>query len=67
MGKKAELPAGLSQFDVVMIAEGVQEPASEEQYIACWQYLHCSGLAYQLQGWFGRQANAMLNAGLIEC
>lgn len=67
MASVAKLPAGLSQYEVVMIAEGVQEPESQEQYLECWQYLHCSGLAYQLQGWFGRQAKAMLEAGLIEC
>jgi hypothetical protein len=56
----------LSLFDAVMIAEGVEEPESEEQYYAAWQKLVDSGQAWQLQGWFGRQAQALIEAGLIQ-
>jgi hypothetical protein len=48
----------------VMIAEGCEE-ASEAQTIEAWQVLHDTGLAYQLQGWFGRTARALLEAGVI--
>ena len=56
----------MSPFDAVMIAEGVQEPESEEQYLEAWQKLVDSGLAWSLQGWFGRQAEQMINEGLIQ-
>jgi hypothetical protein len=48
------------------IAEGFEEAESEEQYIQAWQYLHTTGLAYQLQGFFGRTAQAMLKEGTIH-
>ena len=51
-------------FDIVMIAEGVYDATREEQAQA-WQYLHDSGLAYQMQGWFGRTAQQLIEAGVI--
>ena len=55
----------MDNFTATMIAEGVQEPESEEQYIAAWQHLHDTGLAYLLQGWFGRTAQQLINHGVI--
>jgi len=52
-------------FTAVMIAEGVQE-ADEEQRVTAWQLLHDSGLAYQLQGWFGRAARDLIAQGVIN-
>ena len=46
------------------IAEGWIE-ADEAQQIDAWQYLHDSGLAYRLQGWFGRTAQQLLRQGVI--
>ena len=48
------------------IAEGFIEPDSEEQVLEAWQYLHDTGLAYQLQGWFGRTAQSLIAQGLIS-
>jgi hypothetical protein len=56
----------LSNYDAVGIAEGFVEAESEEQVIEAWQHLHDTGLAYQLQGWFGRTAQSMIEAGLIN-
>ncbi len=56
----------MDNFTATMIAEGVQEAKSEEQYIAAWQHLHDTGLAYQLQGWFGRTAQQLVNQGVIS-
>ena len=56
----------MSTFDAVMIAEGVEEVDSQEEYLAAWQTLVDTGLAWQLQGWFGRTARNMIDAGLIE-
>jgi hypothetical protein len=33
--------------------------------IEAWQHLHDTGLAYQLQGCFGRQAQHLLAEGII--
>ena len=50
----------------VFIAEGVEEAKSHSEFIAAWQYLHDSGLAYRLQGWFGRRGQDMIREGLIN-
>jgi len=47
------------------IAEGFEEPESEEQVIEAWQYLVDTGLAWQLQGRFGRTAVDLVKQGLI--
>jgi hypothetical protein len=49
--------------EAVEIVEGVDAPM--EQRIEAWQYLHETGMAYQLQGWYGRTAQHMLAEGLI--
>ena len=56
----------MDNFTATMIAEGVYEAESEEQYLEAWQHLHDTGLAYQLQGWFGRTAQAMIAEGIIN-
>jgi hypothetical protein len=55
----------MDNYTAVMIAEGVQE-ADEDQQIEAWQHLVDTGLAWQLQGAFGRQAAAMIEAGVIN-
>jgi len=54
----------MDNFTAVMIAEGVEE-ADEATQIAAWQHLHDTGLAYELQGWFGRAARDLVNRGII--
>ncbi len=56
----------MDNFTAVTIAEGTQEPDSQEQFVEVWQYLHNTGLAYQLQGWFGRTARLLIEHGVIE-
>lgn len=54
-----------STFDAVGLAEGFVD-GSEEERIAAWQQLHDTGLAYQLQGWFGRTAQQLIAEGVIH-
>ena len=59
-------PGGLNKLDTftaMMIAEGVDEPESEEQYIAAWQYLIDTGICWKLQGFYGRTASRMIEDG----
>ena len=55
----------MSNYEAIGLAEGFIEAESEEQVIEAWQYLHDTGLAYKLQGWFGRNAQRLLEAGVI--
>lgn len=48
------------------LAEGFIDAESEEQVIEAWQLLHDSRVAYQLQGWFGRTARHLIEAGIIN-
>ena len=50
----------------VDIAEGIIEPKSTEEYFEAWQFLISTGLAWELQGWFGRMANRLIEAGLVK-
>lgn len=52
-------------FTATMIAEGA-EPADPERQREAWQLLVNTGVAWQLQGWFGRMAQAMIAAGDVE-
>jgi hypothetical protein len=52
----------LSIFDATMIVEGAEE-ASEEQYFEAWQLLIDTGTAWSLQGFFGRTAASLIEAG----
>ena len=48
------------------LAEGFIEAESEEEVIEAWQYLLDTGLVWNLQGFFGRTAVAMIKDGILE-
>jgi len=56
----------MDAYTATGLAEGFIEAESEQQVIEAWQYLHDTGIAYQLQGWFGRTAQHLLNLGVIK-
>lgn len=56
----------MDNFTATGIAEGFIEAEDEDQVLEAWQHLHTTGLAYQLQGWFGRTAQQLLSEGLIS-
>ena len=52
--------------NAVGIAEGWIEAENEQEIIDAWQYLHDTGMAYDLQGWFGRTARNLIDEGIIN-
>jgi hypothetical protein len=56
----------MNDYEATGLAEGFISAESEEQVIDAWQHLHDTGLAYKLQGWFGRTAQELLKQGIIE-
>ena len=55
----------MNDYEATGLAEGWIPAESEEQVIDAWQHLHDTGLAYKLQGWFGRTAQELLKRGII--
>jgi len=49
----------------VALAEGCEE-GTKEQQIEAWQHLIDTGLAWSLQGWFGRTAKALIEQGVCH-
>ena len=46
--------------------EGYCDFLTEEQVVEAWQYLVDTGLAWKLQGWFGRTASDLIEQGVIN-
>ena len=53
----------MDNYTAVGIAEGFIASSSGEEYLRAWQHLIDTGMAYQLQGWFRRTANALIEEG----
>lgn len=58
----------MNSYTAVSIAEGFceGEGATEAEQIEAWQYLIDTGLAWRLQGWFGRRATELIEAGVCH-
>ena len=54
----------MDNYTAVGIAEGFVESESKEQEIEAWQHLIDTGLAWTLQGWFGRTALHLIENGV---
>lgn len=58
----------LTPYLATAIAEGFCEGdgASITEQLCAWQYLVDTGMAWKLQGWYGRTATAMIEQGVIN-
>jgi len=56
----------VTNYQAIGIAEGFEPAESEEQVVEAWQQLINTGLAWQLQGWFGRTAMRLIEAGVCR-
>ncbi len=54
----------MTNYEAVGMAEGFVECPDRETLIEAWQHLINTGLAWSLQGWFGRQAQDLINKGI---
>ena len=56
----------MEDYTAVGLAEGFIESHDEQEIIQAWQHLHTTGLAYKLQGWFGRTAKGLIESGMCK-
>ena len=54
----------MDNYTAIGLAEGFIDADSEEQVIEAWQHLINTGLAWTLQGWFGRTAMSLIEQGI---
>ena len=55
----------MDSYTAIGRAEGFID-ATETEQIEAWQYLIDTGLAWTLQGWFGRNAMRLIDSGIIQ-
>lgn len=57
----------MTPYLATAIAEGFceGENATHAEKVQAWQYLHDTGMAYRLQGWYGRTAQNLIANGII--
>tara|TARA_B100001057_G_scaffold481707_1_gene556053 strand:- start:2334 stop:2558 length:225 start_codon:yes stop_codon:yes gene_type:complete len=53
----------MTDMEAIDIAEGYTETDDIDLYAKAWQHLIDTGLAWSLQGWFGRQAMRLVRGG----
>jgi hypothetical protein len=60
-------PRKWADYEAVAAVEGFDgEDHDEETLISAWQHLIDTGMAWKLQGWFGRQAAALIEQGVCH-
>ena len=56
----------MTPSDAIGIAEGFIECDNEQQLNEAWQLLIDTGLCWELQGWFGRNAARLIESGICK-
>lgn len=57
----------MSIYDACACVEGFDgQEHTEEEELAAWQVLINTGACWTLQGWYGRNASALIKAGLCK-
>lgn len=56
----------MTPFDAMAIIEGFDgQEHDQQEWLAAWQYLIDTGIVWQLQGWYGRTARDLIEAGEV--
>lgn len=53
----------MDNYRAISLAEGLEAAGSLEELREAWQHLIDTGLAWQLQGYFGRTAQHLIEIG----
>ena len=56
----------INNYNAVGIAEGFIECEDQKTINKAWQHLIDTGLAWSLQGWFGRTAESLIEQGICK-
>lgn len=65
--RETNLYKELDLFTACSIVEGFSgEKNSKEEVLTAWQYLTDRGTVWKLQGWYGRNAQRLIDQKLIE-
>ena len=66
--RKTKFYKSLTGYLATAYAEGFceGEGASEKEQLTAWQYLVDTGMAWTLQGWFGRTASRLIENNIIK-
>ena len=55
-----------TDYDAIGVAEGFVAAESPIEEVEAWAYIIENQLWRELQGWFGRNAHAIIKTGLID-
>lgn len=66
--RKTKFYKELDSYTACAYAEGFceGEDADEKEILTAWQWLHDTGLAYSLQGFFGRACRDLIESNMIR-
>ena len=56
----------MDNYTAIGLAEGFIETDDESKVIAAWQHLVDTGIVWKLQGWFGRNAERLIESEVIK-
>jgi hypothetical protein len=63
--RKTKLYKTMDTYTATGLAEGSVESDNETEILTAWQKLHDTRIAYRLQNWFGRNAQNLIELGII--